>query len=198
MTTEVLPLTLAAGQAATFGSGRIWYLKTAIAPVTISCEKRGGTGTTQVRKFSNVGPGFKFKAEIGDGWTYLRLTNGATPQNIEIIIGDDDVEVSNAVSVTGAVTTLISPATAITTSVADNALATASAMVIPANLSRRRITIGSLSTNTGSVRVQSTGAGANKGLELQPGLFVEFDGTYAIDVRNDSGAVQNIYLFEES
>lgn len=197
MTTEVLAQTLAAAQQVTFGGGRIWYLKTAIAPVTISCEKRGGTQTTQVRKFSNVGPGFKFKAEVGDGWTYLRMTNGATPQTIELIIGDDDVEVSNAVSVTGAVTTVPSVSTAIATP-ADQVITTANKFSLAANLARRTITIGSLSTNTGSVRIQLPAAGAGFGLELQPGQWETLPTTAAIDIRNDSGVSNTVWFLELS
>lgn len=197
MTTEVLAQALSAAQQATFGGGRIWYLKTAIAPVTISCEKRGGSGATQIRKFINVAAGFKFVADKGDGWTYLRMLNGATPQNIEIIIGDDDVSVSNAVSVTGAVTTVPSVGSALATP-ADVAIPTANKTTIAANLSRRTITIGSLSTNTGSVRVQTAALGAGFGLELQPGTWETFPVTSAIDVRNDSGATQTIWQLELS
>jgi hypothetical protein len=197
MTTEVLAQALSAAQQATFGGGRIWYLKTAIAPVSISCEKRGGTGSTQVRRFINVGAGFKFVAAVDDGWTYLRMTNGATPQNIEIIIGDDDVTVSNAVSVTGAVTTVPSLASAIATP-ADIAIPTANKTSIAANLSRRSITIGSLAANTGNVRIQIPAAGAGFGLELQPGQWETFPITAALDVRNDSGATQTIWQMELS
>ena len=195
MTTEVIAQTLQAGVQATFGQGRIWYIKSATSALTIIAE-RIGTGTT-IRKFINVGAGFKFTAEPDDGWTYLRVTS-ALGQNIEIVIGDDDVEVANAVSVTGAVSISEVPSSTITPSAADSVVNNASALAIAANASRRRITIGSLSTNTGSVRIQSATAGANRGLELQPGIFVELRTTAAIDVRNDSGAAQTVYVLEES
>ena len=194
MTTEVLAATLTAGQQYTFGQGRIWYLKTATSPLNVTAEQSGSSA--KIRKFINVGAGFKFVAPEGDGWTFLRVTS-ALSQNIEMILGDDDVSVANAVSVTGSVTTLMLPSTALTVSAADSVIVTAAALAIAANLSRRRITVGSLSTNTGSVRVQSTGAGANKGLELQPGTFMELDTTAAFDVRNDSGASQTVQVLEE-
>lgn len=194
MTTEVISQALTAGQQATFGQGRVWYIKSATAPLLIVAEtQRSGAN---IRKFINVGAGFKFSAADGDGWTYLRVTSSVN-QNIEIIIGDDDVEVSNAVSVTGGVTVQEIPSVGLTASVADTSVANATASAIPANASRRRITVGALSTNTGSLRIQSTGAGANRGLELQPGLFVELKTAAAFDVRNDSGAAQSYYVLEE-
>jgi hypothetical protein len=195
MTTEVLAQSLGAGVQATFGQGRIWYIKTATGPMSVTAETIGSGG--KIRKFINVGVGFKFEADVGDGWDYLRVTS-ASAQLVELVIGDDNVEISNAVSVIGSVVTAVAPSSVITASPADSVVLNATALAIPANLTRKRITIGSLSTNTGSVRVQSTAAGANKGLELQPGLFVEIDTTAAIDVRNDSGASQTLYTFEES
>lgn len=195
MTTEVLPLALSAGVQSTFGSGRIFYLKSASGPVTITAE-RSGSGAS-IRKFTNVTVGFKFKADDGHGWTLLRVLS-ATTQNIELVIGDDDVEFSNAVSISGSVTTVDTPSGTITASVADTVIATATAYSIPANTGRRRITIGSLGANTGNVRVQSTGAGAARGLELVPGTFVGLATTAALDVRNDTGANQSVYVLEES
>ena len=194
MTTEVISQALTAGQQATFGQGRVWYLKAATAPLSIVAEtSRSGAN---IRKFINVSAGFKFTAPEGEGWTYLRVLSGVN-QNIEIIIGDDDVEVSNAVSVTGGVTIQEIPSAGLTASVADVAVPTATASAIPANASRRRITVGALSSNTGSLRIQSTGAGASRGLELQPGTFVELKTAAAFDVRNDSGATQSYYVLEE-
>lgn len=195
MTTEVLAATLTAGQQYTFGQGRIWYLKTATSPMTVTAEQSGSSA--KIRKFINVSAGFKFVAPEGDGWVFLRVLS-ALSQNIEMIVGDDDVSVANAVSVTGSVTTLMQPSTAIAVSAADTVIGNATALAIAANVARRRITVGSLSTNAGSVRIQSTGAGANKGLELQPGTFMELDTTAAFDVRNDSGASVTVYVFEES
>jgi hypothetical protein len=99
VTTEVLAIALTAGQQATAGQGRIWYLKTATGPITLTAENNGSGAT--IRKFINVNAGMSFKAEPGDGWTYLRITS-VTTQNIELILGDDEVSVANAVSVTEA------------------------------------------------------------------------------------------------
>lgn len=195
MTTEVLTLALTGGQQYTAGQGRIWYIKSATAALSITAEKIGVGGI--VRKFVNVGAGFKFKAADGTpGWDYLRILSAVT-QNVEIIIGDDDVEVANAVSVTGSVTTQESPSSAISTPAAGSR-ATGGADTIAANASRRRITVCAPSANTGSLFLQATGAGPGRGIELQPGTFVELKTTAAFDIRNDSGATQAYTLFEET
>jgi hypothetical protein len=194
MTTEVLAASVVGGQQYTFGQGRIWYLKTATSPLNVTAEQSGSGA--KIRKFINVTAGFKFVAPDGDGWTLLRV-NSTLSQNIEMILGDDDVSVANAVSVTGSVTTLMLPSTAIQASIADTVIANTSAFSVSGSPSRRRITVGALSTNAGSVRIQSVAAGANRGLELQPGTFVELDTTAAFDIRNDSGAACTVYFLDE-
>jgi hypothetical protein len=194
MTTEVLTLVLTAGQQTTVGQGRLWYVKSATSSLVITAETIGSGA--KIRKFTGVGAGFKFVANEGDGWTYLRITS-AVSQNIELILGDDDVEVANAVSVTGAVTTISTPASGLTASAADVSVPNGSASSIAANLSRKSLTIGALSTNAGSLRVQSVGAGANKGRELQGGTTVTYCNTGAFDVRNDSGGALSYWLEEE-
>lgn len=187
-------MVLTAGQQSTAGQGRIWYVKSATAALTITAEKNGSANA--IRKFINVGAGFKFTAEPGDGWAYLRILS-ASSQTIEIIIGDDDVEVANAVSVTGGVTTAELPSSALATPAAA-VRATGGADTIAANAARRRITVCALSTNTGSLFLQAVAAGPGRGIELQPGIFVELRTTAAFDVRNDSGAPQTYMVTEET
>lgn len=182
MTTEVLAQTLTAGVQATFPMGRIFYIKTATSALTIYAEKIG-PGAQKIRKFVNMPAGAKFTASDGDGWTYLRVTSAVT-QNVEIIVGDDDVEVANAVSVTGGVVTTMQPFTAVTDTV-DNAQASGTQTVISANASRRRITIGVLSTSNNSIRVSKSG-GAGRGEEIQPGQNADIDTIDALTVRNDN------------
>lgn len=89
------------------------------------------------------------------------------------------------------------PSAAIATPAAD-AILNAAALAVGANAARRRISVCSLSANTGSVFVQATGAGAGVGIELQPGQTIELKTTAAFDVRNDSGATQTVMRFEET
>jgi hypothetical protein len=197
MTTEVLQQSIGAGATAVFGAGRVWYLKVASSPVTIIAERLGSSAN--VRKFVNVGAGFKFKAEAGEGWTYLKVTS-AIAQTIEIIIGDDDVEVSNAVSVTGSVVVEDRPATAMTDSPTVSCATGALTAVVGVNTSRRRVTLTvdpAFAPASGYVYARVAG-GSNNLLPLQPGVSVEFRGTYAISVRNDTGTSATVYVLEET
>ena len=194
MTTEVIAQALQAGVQATFGQGRIWYLKAASAPLTIIAERQR-TGANP-RRFINVAAGFKFTAEPDDGWTYLRVLS-AVNQNIEIIIGDDDVEVANAVTVSGGVTVQAIPASAVSDIAPVVRLNATQGALFAVNASRRRITVSADSNNAGSCYARVAG-GANNIAELQPGVSQQFEATYALDVRNDTGANATFYIFEES
>lgn len=196
MTTEVLAVVATAATPLYFGQGRIWYLKAATSAVTIECRK-SGQGSQNVRRFINVAAGFKFKAEVGDGWDILALTSALT-QNIEIIIGDDDVEVANAVSVTGSVTVQESPFTTPVTP-ADTAVGAGGNSVIAANPARRAIVIGSLAANapaTTNLRVAASAAAA--GYELQPGMYERIVTTGALTVFNGDATAQTYWIFEET
>jgi len=195
MTTEVLSQALTGGVKATFGQGRVFYIKTATSALNIEAKRAGGANS--VRKFINIGAGFKFTADVGEGWDLLEVTS-AVGQTLEIVVGDDDVDVANAVSVSGVANIQETPSATISASAADVSVGNGAASAIAGNAARRRITVCALSTNTGSLRIQSPGAGANKGLELQPGIFIELRTTAAFDIRNDSGASQSYSVFEES
>lgn len=200
MTTEVLAATLTANAESTFGQGRVWYVKAATAALTIIAQKLG-TGAV-IRRFINVGAGFKFKAREGEvGWDYLRVTS-AVNQNIEIIIGDDDVEVANAVTVTGSVVTADQPMVAVADTAAVVRLTATQGALFAANPSRRRLRVfvDSLNLPSGAgvnCFLRSAGGVNNIG-ELVPGLSYPFDATYGLDVRNDTGNTWTFYILEES
>ena len=196
MTTEVRSQTLAANVPGYFGQGRIWFLKTATGPVTISCQK-SGQGSSNVRNFINVAAGFKFKAEIGDGWDILTITS-ANAQYIELVIGDDDVEVSSAVSVNGSVTTIESPTTAIATA-AFGDLPDTNHADIPQNIARKRITISVDPNSAGFVYVRDlTSSAALAGVPIQAGMGFTFATSAALRVINFSGATARYMTFEET
>jgi hypothetical protein len=194
MTTEVLTLVLTAATQSTAGQGRMFYVKSATGALSITCDIKG-TGAT-IRKFVNIGAGFKFVAPEDKGWTYLRILS-ATTQNIELIVGDDDVEVANAVSVTGSVSVTDTPASTVVNQGSVALPNAAQTPLCPANASRRRITVCNPSTAAGSFFLRSSAGTANL-LEVQPGTFVELRGTYALDARNDSGGALSALLFEET
>lgn len=195
MTTEVLAVAAQAGVPLYFGQGRIWYLKTAVTAVTIECRKTG-QGAQNVRRFINVAAGFKFKADAGDGWDILVLTS-AGAQNIEIIVGDDDVEVSNAVTVNGSVTTQESPFTTPVTP-ADVPVGAGGNSVIAANLARRAIIIGSLAANADPINLRIATSAAARGIELQAGMSVRIPTTASLTVFNGGAVPQSYWIFEET
>lgn len=186
--------TIGAGATVPLPAGRFFYVRTAAAAIDIVTQGNPGAPVS----FIGVGAGAKFgPVAEGQGWRFLNVTS-ASAQNLEIIVSDDgNFEIASAVTITGAVTVAESPSGAVATPAAV-AVVTATASTIAANLSRRRITICALSTNTGSMFVQAVGAGAGRGVELQPGLFLELKTTASIDVRNDSGANQTYTTTEET
>lgn len=186
---------LGAGESINLPAGVFFMIRTAASALDV--ETIGNPGAPV--RFLGIGAGSRFgPVAPGEGWKLLRVTSAAA-QNIEIIISDDGLfDLANAVTVVGAVPVVVAPNSGITASGADVSVNTGNASSIAANLSRRAITIGALKANTGEIRVQSTGAGANRGIELQPGQSVTLNNTAAIDVRNDSGAAQSYYAFEET
>jgi len=187
--------TLGAGESINLPAGVFFMVRQAASALDI--ETQGNPGAPV--RFTGIGAGSKFgPVSPGEGWKLLKVTSAAA-QAIEIIISDDGLfDLANAVNVLGIASVSVAPASGITASGADVARASGGADSIAANLSRKSITIGALSTNTGSLRIQSPGAGANRGRELQPGTTATYYNTAALDVRNDSGASQSYWIEEET
>lgn len=135
---------------------------------------------------------------VGSGFKNLKIRS-AVAQTVRIMVADEPQVTGGGTGASGGAPTIvtITPASAIATPAA-NVIANGAALSIAANTARRRISICSLSTNTGSVFVQAAGAGAGLGIELQPGMTLELENTAAVDVRNDSGAAQTVMQFEET
>jgi hypothetical protein len=138
-------------------------------------------------------------------WDWAQIS-GAPGVSVTFIYGTTDVREDvtqfnqQIATVAGVVAVATSPSATLADT-ADTAQASGTQTVIAANLLRRRITIGVLSTGGNSVRVSQAG-GAGRGLEIQPGMFTEFDTTAALTVRNDntngSGASTTWYALEET
>lgn len=186
---------IGAGESINLPAGVFFMIRTAASALDV--ETLGNNGAPI--RFTGIGAGSRFgPVSPGEAWRLLRVTSAAA-QNIEIIISDDGLfDLANAVTIVGAASVAVAPNTGITASGADVARATGGADAIAANLSRKAITIGALSTNTGSLRIQSPVAGANRGWELQPGMTLTLTNTAAFNVRNDSGASQSYWIFEET
>lgn len=188
---EVIP---AAGRIVV-GPSNLFFIRASTANVTVRFMQ-GGT------EYGAIGVGAGYIKRNRAEWE--RLTIEGTPGvAIEFFVGteaiaEDDTDYRAQIATISGVTLITEqPAAALSTPAAVN-VNTASASTIAANLLRRRITLGAPSTNTGSMFVQQVGAGAGRGLELQPGIFIEVKNTVALDVRNDSGATQAYTIFEES
>lgn len=196
MTTEVLTQQLTAGVQATFGQGRVWYIKQATGALTIIAEKLGTAAS--VRRFINVGAGFKFTAALGDGWDYLRITSAST-QTIEIILSDDDVEVANAVSVTGTAITQENPTQSVTDRAAVSVSNAIQTVTLFAAASRRQIRVFVDEQNADVCYARTIG-GSNRLANLQPGSVYTFPGVYGLNVERAAASGGNciFYLFEES
>lgn len=145
--------------------------------------KRGGSFSGA----NNITAGY-VKKLISD-WDEATITG--TPGDIitfldghEEFAEDDTNFVSQIATIAGSVNVLIRPS-ALQTDTADVSQGSGTQTVISANLVRRRIFIGCLSTSTNSIRCSHTG-GASRGVEIQPGMEREFDTTDTITVRNDN------------
>lgn len=195
MTTEVIAQAIGAGGTIFLGQGRIFYVKTCASAINIIARKIGTSSS--VINIRNIGAGFKFIRELGQGWDTLEITSAAA-QNLEIILSDDDVEISNAVSVVGVASVSVAAYTAI---VANTQLVVANTnkQSVAANLSRKAITLANPSTLVqGSVFLQSPAAGPGLGIEIQNGTFLTINNTDAFDLRNDSGGAVTINVFEQT
>jgi hypothetical protein len=189
--------TIGAGETIRLPAGRYFFVRTAAAALDITTEGNPGSPL----RFIGIGAGTKFgPVEPGQQWRFL-LVASAVAQNVEIIISDDgNFEVASTVTVSGTASTAELPSAALADT-ADTNQAINTQTVIAANLSRRRITIGVLSTSPEPVRVSQAG-GAGRGIEIAPGTQREFKTTAALTVRNTnvnaSGSDAVWYAEEES
>jgi hypothetical protein len=197
MSTETLSQAIGAGATVTFGGGSIFNLVTATGPVDIVAVRIGDSSKGRV--FKGCPAGFKFTADSpDDGFSLLKVTS-ATAQTVTIAIGDDDVSFANAVTIQGSAVTSELQTAAVTDAAVKACANAAQTNVVAQNLSRRMVTL-TLDPGAAAGTVcyfRSTG-GANNLIPVQPGQSVRFPGTYAVDLRNDSGAAVNVYIFEES
>jgi hypothetical protein len=195
--TEVIP----ASGTVQLSPANFVFVLTATGNVALKLQRSGvQRGANQENYGSSQLAGLQVSRTQRWDWAQFTGTPGAT---VTFIYGTTDVREDNTLfnqqiaTVAGVVTTQTQPSSTVATPAAV-AVNTATASTIAANLLRRRITLCAPSTNTGSMFVQAVGAGAGRGIELQPGIFVEFDTTSALDVRNDSGATQTYTIFEET
>jgi hypothetical protein len=177
------------------GPGNFFLLLSSTNPVNVRLH---GAGVSE--RFDNVVGGIVVRRVRS--WANLRLEAVAGTQCIffygtELVDKDDtDIRIQIA-ALTGVSAVADVPSGAVTDTapvVCNNAVQTNVAAV---NQNRRRVTLAMQSTASGTVFVRKAG-GVNNLIPLAPGAVLEFKGTYALDVRNDSGAAQTVYVLEET
>ncbi len=196
MSVERFSRTIPASGVIDLGPGNFMLLLSASAALNLRAD---GGGTSE--GFNSVTGGLVISRV--QPWSSMRLI-GTPGIACDYVVGqenisEDDTDIRLQIAtIAGTASFAEAPSATITASPAAVTVTTATASTIAANLTRRRITVCAPSTNTGSVYIQTVAAGANRGIELQPGTFVEMRTTAAMDIRNDSGASQAFTTFEES
>jgi hypothetical protein len=127
----------------------------------------------------------------------LRNASGA-PNTVVIVAGFGDYDApASTLSISGVVAVAEEPSTSIANLAPIAAADTAETVLVAASVTRRRLRISADALNAGPVYIRSV-SGGNAIAELQAGQFQQFDTAAALWVRNDSGAVANIFRMEES
>lgn len=158
------------------------FLISASAAVTVTFSR---DGTTEI--FQNTLAGLSV-ARVRK-WEFAFIT-GAPGTTVTFFYGitqvreDSTLVQQSLATIAGTVSVATIPSATFVDTV-DTAQGSATQTVIAANLARRRITIGVISTSLNSVRVSGAG-GAGRGIEIAPGTNQEFDTTAALTVRNDN------------
>lgn len=177
------------------GQGNFIFLIAASAAVNLNISAGG-----QNDNFTGAIAGLKIQRV--KRWDYVDIV-GPAGTTLSFMVGfenvrEDDVNLQQILAtIAGTVATAILPSVAVATP-AQSVIAAGGTVAVAANLGRRRITIGCLSTSPAAIRVSAAGTTLT-GIEIQPGVFVEFDTTAALTIRNDTitaGAIA--YTFEET
>jgi hypothetical protein len=176
------------------GRGNLFILYSATAAVNLRLEARGTS-----EGFDNITGGVRVQRI--QPWDFAIII-GAAGTTVVYIVGHENINEDLAdvflqvATIAGTVAVATSPASTITDSADVNAADAAQSLLFAANLLRRRITVHVDSANLGSAYFRTIG-GANNIGEAQPGVTYSFEGTYGLDIRNDTGGVANFYIFEE-
>ena len=134
-------------------------------------------------------------------WDNLRLL-GAAGIAVEYILGHEVVDTDETdvrlqiATIAGVAAVRFQPFSTVTDRAPVAAANGAQSVLFAANPLRQKIRVF-VDANNGVTFARTVG-GANNICNLQPGSSYDFPGLYGLDVRNDSGAVANFYIFEEN
>lgn len=116
-------------------------------------------------------------AQPGESITFLYVTEGVT-RDFEIFPNAADfTQITVSKAATGA-------------DIADTNINNGSTATITADADRRVLRVYAPITNAGYLRV-GPGAAAGRGWQLPPGGFMDFKGTFAVNIHNESGGALN-------
>lgn len=143
-----------------------------------------------------VGAGLGFQLPYVTDRIYFRNTSGADI-TFTVILAIGKVDDNRVVFATG---TSI-PTSVVSGSVLDSqpdvsCAAGATTLVLAANTNRKRAVIGNLPTNSATLRVGDSGAGASNGQFMIPGAVYTPDTAAAIYVYNPAGSAQSVTVTE--
>ncbi len=168
---------------------------TSNAAVTLRAER---TGMAEV--FAGITGGLLLKRLAP--WDDLRLI-GAAGTSVEILVGTEIVDKDETdirlqiATIAGVASVAVNPTVAVTDRAPVAAANAAQSTLFAANGLRRKLRVFVDENNAGTCYARTVG-GANNIGNLQPGSVYTFDGIYGLDVRNDTGAIANFYIFEEA
>lgn len=180
------------------GPGNFLLFQTSTANVTITLFSDG------VREvFANVNGGIYVRRV--KPWVNLRI-DGVIGTTVTYFVGTenvdrDETDIRQQVAVIAGVTATADQPAAVVTDTAPVAIPNAAlTQVVPVNLARRRVAISFASNaaiGAATVFIRKLG-GVQNLIEVQPGVLYNFNATYGLSIRNDSGGGLNALVFEES
>lgn len=177
------------------GPGNFLLFQSSLASVTVTLFYDG------VREvFANVNGGVFVRRR--KPWQNMRI-DGVIGTQCTFFYGSDtpdkdETDIRQQVAVLAGVSAVADQPAATLTDLAPVVCGNAAQTIVaPVNNARRRITLSVDSAATGAVFARKTG-GVNSLLLMQPGMSYQFNGSYGLDVRNDTGAGATIYRAEES
>lgn len=188
--------------------GNFFFLLSSTNPITVQFQA-GGLGSNQDRSganetFSGLSAGLRVQRL--KSWGNLNLTGpagttGTIFYGTETPREDATDYIQTIATISG--TVLVSPGTGSPNAPTDHADVTVSATTIDTtigvNAARKSVSVGSFSSNapaTLNLRVIAHGSGAGKGVELQPGQFINIATQAALDVNNPDANAQK-YWWQE-
>lgn len=192
MSARNFTLTFLGGETRRVTRGSTFLMRSASAPVTVKAVNiRDADGAIRgdTLEFTNVTAGFKVRPlPAGRYFEGLEIYS-ASANTVEIVVGDEEVEISGTMSV------VTSPASAFTTAAVT--VGVAAVLVAALNAARKRVTVQSLQSNGANIYLGATsGVTTANGLELVPGASVEIENI--ADVYAISGtAAQGVRVMEE-